>query len=173
MKTKCRGCLKPVNRADNLCFGCRQVVCLRCSVRGHHFMDGPHWVPLKKDLRMPKRKEVRQMAKGHAIARQESARLTAIPGGRKIRSDSRKLELVKLLRFARRLGKAVSFPVAEGIAGHKSPIGVLLYTLFNTGKAISGQRIKTTSKDGRLVAWLVPAPVKAKSKRRATRQRSS
>ncbi len=110
------------------------------------------------------------MAKGHALARQESARLTKIPGGKKTRNNKRKDELTRLLRFAKNLGKAVSFPVTKGIPAHKSSIGVLLYTLFNREKVIAGHRIKAMSRNGRLVAWLVPAP--AKQKRRATRQRS-
>jgi len=106
------------------------------------------------------------------LSRREHARFTAIPTGTKARNGQRKSTLTKLMRLAKKLEKAVSFPVPEGIKSHKSAISVLLYTLFNKEGAIAGHRIKTISRNGRLVAWLVPAPAKAKRKRRATRQRS-
>ena len=112
------------------------------------------------------------VAKAQSLVRQERARLTAIPTGSKARDSQRKGELTKLMRLAKKWGKAVSFPVPAGIKGHKSAISVLLYTLFNKENAIAGHRIKSISRNGRLVAWLVPAAAKSKRKRRATRQRS-
>jgi len=112
------------------------------------------------------------MIKGSILARKQDARFTPIPGKMK-RESKRKADLTQLLQVAKGLGKAVSFPLPKGIPGHKSAIAVTLYTLFNRDKAVAGHRVKATSRNGRFVAWLVPATAKVKRTRRATRQRSS
>ena len=36
------GCRRRVDAADDYCYGCRRLVCVRCAFRGGHFGGGRH-----------------------------------------------------------------------------------------------------------------------------------
>ena len=53
IKVKCACCKRKVPKADNFCFGCHHVVCVRCCMKhGHTHPDG-HWVPKNRPLAVP------------------------------------------------------------------------------------------------------------------------
>lgn len=41
-QTKCKSCGKEADKKDDYCFGCGNVVCLKCAMQGGHHGVGEH-----------------------------------------------------------------------------------------------------------------------------------